>query len=310
MTSNTNSLNYQPTQHSLIIGGANSTISSLGVATNGQIPIGSTGADPSLATLTAGTNVSITNGAGSITVNSSAPATAPSTLTLTQFDMVDDFIYSNAGISTSATQLGPWTILLSGTGASLGTNNGTAVSNAPGYVTISTGTTNTGACGIALYNSAFDQFTTSAGAITFQALVYIPTLSNGTNRYTLRIGLMTSVTGVPGSGMWFEYVDNVNSGNWVINCKSNGGVLTSANTSTAAASGAYHNYKITTNSAGTSVAFFIDGTQVANSPIATNIPTTATPPGVSIIKSVGTSASNVQLDLITLNEVFGTPRPG
>jgi len=60
------------TQHSILIGGANAhTINNLGVATNGQLPIGSTGADPVLATLTAGTGVSITNAAGSITINAS-----------------------------------------------------------------------------------------------------------------------------------------------------------------------------------------------------------------------------------------------
>lgn len=60
------------TQHSLLLGGANThTINNLGVATNGQLPIGSTGADPVLATLTAGTGISISNGAGSITINGS-----------------------------------------------------------------------------------------------------------------------------------------------------------------------------------------------------------------------------------------------
>jgi hypothetical protein len=57
------------TQFSLLLGGANShTIANLGVATNGQLPIGSAGANPVLATLTAGTGISITNGAGSITI--------------------------------------------------------------------------------------------------------------------------------------------------------------------------------------------------------------------------------------------------
>jgi hypothetical protein len=60
------------TQHSILLGGANNhTISNLGVATNGQLPIGSTGADPVLATLSAGTGVSISNGAGSISISSS-----------------------------------------------------------------------------------------------------------------------------------------------------------------------------------------------------------------------------------------------
>ena len=39
------------TQHSLLIGNATTSINSLGVATDGQIPIGSTGADPVLAEL-------------------------------------------------------------------------------------------------------------------------------------------------------------------------------------------------------------------------------------------------------------------
>lgn len=56
------------TNHSLLIGNATGTISSLGVATNGQIPIGSTGVDPVLNTITAGSGISVTNGAGTITI--------------------------------------------------------------------------------------------------------------------------------------------------------------------------------------------------------------------------------------------------
>jgi hypothetical protein len=58
------------TNHSLLIGNASGTISSLGVATNGQIPIGSTGVDPVLNTITAGTGITVTNGAGTITIAS------------------------------------------------------------------------------------------------------------------------------------------------------------------------------------------------------------------------------------------------
>ncbi|PWU06766.1 MAG: hypothetical protein C5B43_01250 [Verrucomicrobia bacterium] len=60
------------TQYSLLLGGANNhTIANLGVATNGQLPIGSTGGNPVLATLTAGAGMSITNAAGSITLAAS-----------------------------------------------------------------------------------------------------------------------------------------------------------------------------------------------------------------------------------------------
>lgn len=57
------------TQHSLQVGGTSNTLTQLGVATNGQIPIGSTGADPVLATITAGVGIAVTNGAGSIEIS-------------------------------------------------------------------------------------------------------------------------------------------------------------------------------------------------------------------------------------------------
>ena len=56
------------TANSLLLGNGTSAVSALGAATNGQIPIGSTGAAPTLATLTAGSNVTITNNPGSITI--------------------------------------------------------------------------------------------------------------------------------------------------------------------------------------------------------------------------------------------------
>lgn len=49
-------------------GGAGSNLGALAEATNGQIPIGSTGNPPTLSTITAGDNITITNGAGSITI--------------------------------------------------------------------------------------------------------------------------------------------------------------------------------------------------------------------------------------------------
>lgn len=60
------------TDHSLLIGSGTGEITLLGVATNGQIPIGSTGADPVLATITGTANqIVVTNAAGSITLSTS-----------------------------------------------------------------------------------------------------------------------------------------------------------------------------------------------------------------------------------------------
>jgi len=59
------------TNHGLLVGAGTSAITQLANATNGQIPIGSTGADPVLATITAGSNITVTNGAGTITIAAS-----------------------------------------------------------------------------------------------------------------------------------------------------------------------------------------------------------------------------------------------
>jgi hypothetical protein len=59
------------TANSLFIGNGTSALTALGVANNGQIPIGRTGLSPVLANITAGTNVTVTNGSGSITIAAS-----------------------------------------------------------------------------------------------------------------------------------------------------------------------------------------------------------------------------------------------
>ena len=79
------------TDHSLLVGSGTSAITALGAATNGQLPIGSTGADPTLATLT-GTSeqITITNGAGSITLAIDDPLTLPGKLKAGSFGSPTD----------------------------------------------------------------------------------------------------------------------------------------------------------------------------------------------------------------------------
>jgi hypothetical protein len=71
------------TNHSVQVGNASGSLTSLAAATNGQLVIGSTGVDPVVATLTAGSGVTITNGAGSITVATNADGFVTSTVQTT-----------------------------------------------------------------------------------------------------------------------------------------------------------------------------------------------------------------------------------
>ncbi len=62
-----------PTAHGILVGEGASAVTPI-VLGAGQVLIGTTASDPSAATLTAGTNISITSATGSITINSSGPA--------------------------------------------------------------------------------------------------------------------------------------------------------------------------------------------------------------------------------------------
>lgn len=90
------------TNHAIQLGNASGSLTSLGVATNGQIPIGSTGADPVLATITAGTGVSISNGAGSITISASGGGMTWTEVTGTSQSAAvnNGYIANNAGLVT------------------------------------------------------------------------------------------------------------------------------------------------------------------------------------------------------------------
>ncbi len=84
------------TEHSLQVGNAAGSLTNLGVAANGQLPIGSMGAIPVLATITGGSNVNVTNGAGSITVN------LDTNVTLSSLTLLNPLVVPSGGIGTNA----------------------------------------------------------------------------------------------------------------------------------------------------------------------------------------------------------------
>jgi hypothetical protein len=59
------------TDGGVLLGSGTGAITALGQATNGQLVVGSTGADPVLATLTGGANITVTNSAGGISIAAS-----------------------------------------------------------------------------------------------------------------------------------------------------------------------------------------------------------------------------------------------
>ena len=96
------------TDHSLLVGSGTGAITALGVAANGQLPIGSTGVDPTLATITGTSNqVNIANAAGSITLST------PQDIATDSYPL---FVNTNSALSS---------MILTGGGISAGTDAGT-----------------------------------------------------------------------------------------------------------------------------------------------------------------------------------------
>lgn len=162
---------------------------------------------------------------------------------------------------------------------------------------------NGGACTLRLFlttGASPAPFVLGAGYYDFTWVAKLSNLSDGTDRYLFTVGLAdndtSSTSGNPTQGIYFQYRDNLNSGNYTINCGD--GTVTTANTSTAATTN-WTTFRITVNAAASSVGFYINGTQVANSPITTHIPLTNIGPFIGINNNAGVNNRTVNVDLFT-----------
>lgn len=90
------------TQDAVAVYGANGITSEVGPLTNGQLVVGSTGATPLAAAITAGTGISVVNGAGTITISASAGGFSWNEVTGTSQAMSVDngYIANNAALVT------------------------------------------------------------------------------------------------------------------------------------------------------------------------------------------------------------------
>lgn len=176
----------------------------------------------------------------------------------------------------------------------------------PGICRLQTGTTTTGFAGIT-------QGTTmnfGVGSYDLEMLIYIPTLSDGTETYSIVAGFGNAFTSASdfGNGAYFRYTHGTNSGEWEGKTADNNS-RTTLDTATAAAAGAWTKLRITVNAAANLATFYINGTSVGT--IATNIPTLTARsfgPHIQITKSAGSTNRLLYVDYVKLKIVPTTPR--
>ncbi len=90
------------TNHCVVVGAAANAVGTITAGTNGQVLIGSTGADPAFATLSSTTNLTFTGGAGSLAVNVSKGGytVTPVAGTSSALAAQNAYIANNAGATT------------------------------------------------------------------------------------------------------------------------------------------------------------------------------------------------------------------
>ena len=166
-----------------------------------------------------------------------------------------------------------------------------------GVVQLSTGTMTTGVACLQETESAAG-FVASGGEIVWMAKIYIPTLSDATQRFTLRLGFGDTTTLTDETdGIYFESLDSI-SVNWQC-CTASNSTRTKTASTTAVAAAAWTVLKIVVNSDGTSAEFFVNNVSIGTN--TTNIPIAIGREFFSkliIIKSVGTTARTILVDKV------------
>lgn len=247
--------------------------------------------------LTPGAGISITNQDGT----GGNPVITATGMTPDPFGtvyLVDDFLY---GAASSIGNMNWQAIGGSGDVAQNGT------STHPGIFRVGTnGTAGSIVMGGDSSGNTPNPIIIGGGAITADFLVNISATNNGTMCIGLGAGSTTGGA-EPTSGVYFLYNSATNSGNWV-GKTANASSRTSANSAVAVVGNTWVRLTITVNAAGTSASFFVNNVEIANSPLATNLPTASISPRLSNTGGTAGGGADLSIDLFVLTIALTTPR--
>jgi len=195
-----------------------------------------------------------------------------------------------------------------GTGAKAGSAGGDTMvdTSHPGIVRLQTGTDTDGSAIIYTGQS----FVWGAGEAFYESEIYIPTLPDVTDDADIWAGFgntfQTNDT-PPDTGLWFEWNQGVNSGNWRVGFGN--GTATYQNTSVAPVGGTWAKLGIVVAADAASARFYIDGVLVST------VTDSHIPHAIAnscnmffrITKLAGTNNRQLVVDYVRYRQIFTTP---
>lgn len=205
------------------------------------------------------------------------------------------------------TSIYSWLNNSSGTGAnvSIGDPNTIISNNHQGVARLFTGTTATGRA--VLYVNV-SNLILGGGEMVVDIPVYMAALSTAGQTFRVRVGLGDgNASADHTNGVYWDYIHSTSSGNWVGKTASSGS-RTSLDSLVPAATG-WTRLTFIVNAAGTSVTYYVNGVSVGSN--TTNIPTGNTQwvtPILKIVKTVGTTSVELDVDYFFINQTFTVPR--
>lgn len=194
----------------------------------------------------------------------------------------DQVVYSASGTGAANSAVAPWDTATVGV---VKHDVGTTASGRAGWLMTAT------ALRLDMAGRTIMEFRIKTGA----------DLSDGTDTYTIRVGLLDSDAAEPTDGVFLRYIHSANSGKWAFVTRANG-TETVTDTGITVAVNTVYRVCIVVQAGAASASCYINDVKVAEA-ITTNIPTGAARlvgVGGSIIKSAGTTSRTMEIDYAEL----------
>lgn len=198
-----------------------------------------------------------------------------------------------------------WTSVVSGAGSAIVL--AASAQNHPGIIEVRAGTAVAGAAQVIAAYPTSALVLPLTGRWEFRVMVNLAQLSTAVDRFICRVGLSdAAITGDVTDGVYFEYSDTLNGGNWTI-CAARLSTRSKVNSGVAATAGTYQEFAVRGTPVRDSADFFIDDVFVGR--LTSQIPISATnmAPG-HMLKSAGVLTRSLFIDYWYYAYSFGDAR--